>query len=126
MTDKKTSKPKPTKQTARELAEREARESHVHRSAEDGPGLHRRRGEATEMILRRASISRPSGNWSETDFDVFDGERDVGRIYRVEDRPDSVWFWGVSAASRRGRAEAKAGFRSPDPKRGAKTSQVCS
>jgi hypothetical protein len=33
------------------------------------------------LVLRSASISRPSGSWSETDFDVFDGERDVGRIF---------------------------------------------
>jgi hypothetical protein len=28
--------------------------------------------------------------------DVFDGDREVGRIYRLDDRPDSAWFWGVS------------------------------
>jgi hypothetical protein len=39
------------------------------------------------------SISRPSGSWSETDFDVFDGERDVGRIVQ---QADGSWFWGVS------------------------------
>jgi hypothetical protein len=47
------------------------------------------------LILRRASISRLSGTWSEHDYDVFDGDRDVGRIYRVDDQPE-VWFWGVS------------------------------
>jgi hypothetical protein len=45
--------------------------------------------------LRRASISRLSGTWSDHDYDVFDGDRDVGRIYRLDDRPDSAWFWGV-------------------------------
>ena len=35
-------------------------------------------------------------SWSENEFDVFDGERNVGRVYHVEDRPDSVWFWAVS------------------------------
>jgi hypothetical protein len=56
-------------------------------------------GEADEpralmaLALRRASISRASGSWSETDFDVFDGEHDVGRIFR---QPDGQWFWGVS------------------------------
>jgi hypothetical protein len=48
-----------------------------------------------QLALRRASISRPSSSWSETDYDVFDGERDVGRVYRVDDRPE-IWFWGVS------------------------------
>ena len=28
--------------------------------------------------------------------DVFDGERELGRIYRVTDEPTSQWFWGVS------------------------------
>ena len=45
------------------------------------------------LVLRRPSISRPSGSWSETDFDVFDGERDVGRIFQ---QADGSWFWGVS------------------------------
>jgi hypothetical protein len=49
------------------------------------------------LILRRASISRPSGSWSETDFDVFDGERDVGRVYLVDGYGGKeTWFWGVS------------------------------
>jgi hypothetical protein len=26
----------------------------------------------------------------------FDEDRNVGRVYRLDDRPDSVWFWGVS------------------------------
>jgi hypothetical protein len=29
-------------------------------------------------------------------FDVFDGDREVGRVCRVVDRPVSEWFWGVS------------------------------
>jgi hypothetical protein len=45
------------------------------------------------MILRRANVSRPSGSWSETDFDVFDGGTDVGRIFQ---QADESWFWGFS------------------------------
>jgi hypothetical protein len=48
-----------------------------------------------QLILRRANVSNPGGSWSETDYDVFDGDRDVGRVYRVDDQPE-VWFWGVS------------------------------
>jgi hypothetical protein len=49
------------------------------------------------LILRRASISRPSGSWSETDFDVFDGERDIGRVYLVDGYGGKeTWVWGVS------------------------------
>jgi hypothetical protein len=40
-----------------------------------------------QLVLRRASISRLSGTWSEHDYDVFDGDRDVGRIYQVDDEP---------------------------------------
>jgi hypothetical protein len=48
------------------------------------------------LILRRASASRKGGPWQHEDYDVFDGDREVGRIYRLDDRPDSAWFWGVS------------------------------
>jgi hypothetical protein len=48
------------------------------------------------LALRRASASRMSGSRSEHDFGVFDGEREVGRIYRVTDEVESYWFWGVS------------------------------
>jgi hypothetical protein len=29
------------------------------------------------LIRRRANLSRPYGSWSETDYDVFDGDRNV-------------------------------------------------
>jgi hypothetical protein len=51
-------------------------------------------GAMTTLILRRASVSRRSGEWNRDDFDVFDGERNVGRIYRVNAAAE-VWFWGV-------------------------------
>jgi hypothetical protein len=47
------------------------------------------------LVLRRASVSRQGGEWNDDDFDVFDGEREVGRIYRVN-AAHEVWFWGVS------------------------------
>jgi hypothetical protein len=61
-----------------------------------------------QLILRRANISRKGGPWQHEDYDVFDGERDVGRIYRLDDRPDSDWFWGVSFQLT-GREELRAG-----------------
>ena len=36
------------------------------------------------LILRRANVSRISGQWQDEDYDVFDGDRDVGRIYLVD------------------------------------------
>src|ERR1019366_4461742 len=32
------------------------------------------------LILKRASKSRPSGQWSDDDYDLFDGDRHIGRI----------------------------------------------
>jgi hypothetical protein len=48
------------------------------------------------LVLRHANVSRISGSWQDEDYDVFDGDREVGRVYRLDDRPDSAWFWGVS------------------------------
>jgi hypothetical protein len=32
------------------------------------------------LTLKRASKSRPIGQWSDDDYDVFDGEQHIGRI----------------------------------------------
>ena len=49
----------------------------------------------TTVTLRRANVSRRSGEWQH-DFDVFDGDRDVGRIYLIERFGGTEkWFWGV-------------------------------
>ena len=50
----------------------------------------------TNLVLRRASVSRISDSWSEDDYDVLDGERVIGSIYLATDCPGSPWFWGVS------------------------------
>jgi hypothetical protein len=44
-----------------------------------------------QLILRRANVSRKGGHWQREDYDVFDGERDVGHIYRVNAH-DEIWF----------------------------------
>jgi hypothetical protein len=47
--------------------------------------------------LRRANVSRKGGTWQHEDYDVFDGDRDVGRIYLIDsDGGVETWFWGVS------------------------------
>jgi hypothetical protein len=46
-----------------------------------------------QLLLRRANASRKSGSWQHDDYDVFDGDRDVGRIFLDANR---TWFWGVS------------------------------
>jgi hypothetical protein len=49
------------------------------------------------LILQRANVSRRSGSWQQEDFDVFDGDREIGRIYLVDRFGGAErWFWGVS------------------------------
>jgi hypothetical protein len=49
----------------------------------------------TTLMLRRSKASRRIGEWDTEDFEVFDGARAVGRIFRVNSHKD-VFFWGVS------------------------------
>ena len=49
----------------------------------------------TALVLRRANVSRISGQWQDEDYDVFDGDREIGRIYLIDSQAGS-WFWGVS------------------------------
>jgi hypothetical protein len=47
------------------------------------------------LILTRASVSRPSGQWREDDYDVLENGVVVGRIFRLDavgpqGRP---WMW---------------------------------
>jgi hypothetical protein len=38
----------------------------------------------TTLLLRRANVSRQSGAWQHDDFDVFDSDRKIGRIYLAD------------------------------------------
>ena len=45
------------------------------------------------LILKRASTNRPSGEWSDDDYDVFDGDRHIGRIMWTHAvSRDTPWF----------------------------------
>jgi hypothetical protein len=50
-----------------------------------------------KLILKRASASRPSGEWNDDDFDVLADGVVVGRIMRAIVAPvDSPWFWTLA------------------------------
>jgi hypothetical protein len=41
----------------------------------------------TGLILKRASASRPSGHWSDDDYDVLADSAVVGRIFKANAAP---------------------------------------
>jgi hypothetical protein len=53
----------------------------------------------TTLTLKRASSSRPDGQWSDEDYDVLADGKPVGRIYEDDPLalPDLRWFWSVTA-----------------------------
>jgi hypothetical protein len=49
---------------------------------------------ATPLILKRASVSRPSGQWRDDDYAVLENGVVVGRIFKVPVAPpDRPWMW---------------------------------
>jgi hypothetical protein len=51
------------------------------------------------LILKRASKSRPRGQWLDDDYDVWDANaKVVGRIHRATATPPGrPWFWTITA-----------------------------
>ena len=48
----------------------------------------------SSLILKRASASRPSGEWNDDDFDVLADGVVVGRIMKAAAKPaDASWLW---------------------------------
>jgi hypothetical protein len=59
----------------------------------------------TDLILKRASASRPSGEWSEDDFDVLVNDEVVGRIFKANAAPvGSWWMWALIFPHHEGRS----------------------
>jgi hypothetical protein len=49
------------------------------------------------LILKRASVSRPSGEWNDDDYDVLADGVVVGRIMKAAASPvDSPWMWTLA------------------------------
>jgi hypothetical protein len=47
-----------------------------------------------QLILKRASASRPSGEWNDDDYDVLADDVVVGRIFHAAAAPvGSPWMW---------------------------------
>jgi hypothetical protein len=50
-----------------------------------------------QLILKRASASRPSGEWSDDDYDVLAEGVVVGRIFHAAAAPvGSPWMWTLA------------------------------
>jgi hypothetical protein len=48
----------------------------------------------TQLILKRAAASRPSGEWNDDDFDVLANGVVVGRIMKASAAPvGTPWLW---------------------------------
>jgi hypothetical protein len=49
------------------------------------------------LILKRASASRPSGQWTEDDFDVLSNGAVVGGIFKANAAPAwEPWMWTLA------------------------------
>ena len=51
----------------------------------------------TQLVLKRASASRSSGEWSDDDYDVLADGVVVGRIMKAAAKPaDASWLWTLA------------------------------
>jgi hypothetical protein len=51
------------------------------------------------LVLKRGKSSRPSGQWSDEDYDVLADGKVIGRIYEdasASTPPESRWFWSIT------------------------------
>jgi hypothetical protein len=65
------------------------------------------RGRMTALLLKRASASRPSGEWNDDDFDVLADGVVVGRIFKANASPVGMsWMWNGLRSARGPHADA--------------------
>jgi hypothetical protein len=58
-----------------------------------------------QLILKRAAANRPSGEWSDDDYDVTADSEVVGRIMKVQAAPpEAPWFWSLGYGHHRDRS----------------------
>ena len=70
----------------------------------------------TGLILKRASASRLSGEWSDDDYDALADGAVVGRIFKVHAAPQGApWMWTLAFGHHEDRTPTRlrAGARSP-------------
>jgi hypothetical protein len=59
----------------------------------------------SQLILKRASASRPSGEWSDDDYDVLADGALVGRIFKANAAPVGMsWMWTLAFGHHEDRA----------------------
>jgi hypothetical protein len=57
-----------------------------------------------QMIFKRASASRPSGEWNDDDYDVLADGVVVGRIFKANAAPvGTPWMWTLAFGHREDR-----------------------
>jgi hypothetical protein len=60
---------------------------------------------ASQLVLKRASASRPSGEWNDEDFDVLADCAVVGRFFKANAAPvGSPWVWTLIFPHNEGRS----------------------
>jgi hypothetical protein len=60
------------------------------------------------LLLKRAALSRPSGQWNDDDFDVLADGIVVGRIFKANAAPvGSPWMWTLAFGHHEGRTPTR-------------------
>jgi hypothetical protein len=53
--------------------------------------------EKDHLLLKRAALNRPSGQWNDNDFDVLANGVVVGRIFKANASPvGASWMWTLA------------------------------